>query len=209
VHGDNNGLVFPFRIAPVQAIIVPISAKKNKKLEEKVKKIVQELKEKRIRAKVDKSGWTLGNKLFYWEMKGVPIRIELGEKELKKGKAIVFRRDTKEKKLVSFKLLCKTVLSLGKEIDSNLKKRAAKKFDARVVKANSFEEVKKFIEEGKIVKANFCSIGSDGENCAERIEKEIGASVRGKRLDEKQSVKGNCVCCSKKAAVEVYIAKQY
>lgn len=213
VHGDNNGLVFPFSIAPVQVIIIPIFREGknavNKKIEKEAEAIKNKLSVLNLRAEIDYSDERIGNKFYFWEMKGIPIRIELGEKELKQKKLLVFRRDEKKKELTAINSIPKKISLLGKGIDKNLLGKAEKKFNSSIVNASSLDEAKKGIEGKKIVRSEFCSIGMEAGKCAEVIEKELAASIRGKRVDKKEVPKGKCIVCGKKAEAVVYIAKSY
>jgi prolyl-tRNA synthetase len=207
IHGDNSGLIFPFSVAPIQVIIIPIG--ENKIVLSKAKKIFLELEKLGLRVKIDDSDKTIGNKFFFWEMKGVPLRIEIGKKELKQGKVLLFRRDLMKKNLVLIKNLSKKVLEAGNDLTKNLLKRALKRFDERVVKAENLSEIKKAIESGKIVKTSFCSISEKGVHCAEIIEKDVNAIVLGKRIDKTEKPGKKCSLCGKKAEVVVYIGRAY
>ncbi len=209
VHGDNKGLVFPFSIAPLQAVIIPIYNDKNKeKVLKKTEKIMKELRKNKIRAETDSSDKTMGEKFYFWEMKGVPFRIDLGEREIKEKKAVVFRRDTGKKTQEKIEKLSSFILKEGEKQLKALQEKAKKEFENSVVEVNSVEKAKKEIEKGKIVKANFCSVSNEGVSCAEKIEKELNASIRGRKL-KKEKAKGKCLACNKEAKETVYIAKSY
>ncbi|MDO8537888.1 MAG: proline--tRNA ligase [archaeon] len=210
VTGDNNGLIFPFNLAPVQVIIIPIAIEKNKKIKETAIKIQKELLELGLRVEIDFSDKKLGEKFYFWEMKGIPLRIEFGEKELKAKKATVFRRDNKEKKQIAFVQLKKQIPLIGKALTDALKKKSANAFEKNIIEANSVIDVSKALGSGKIAKANFCSIELIGEKCAEQLEKQVqGAQVRGIRIDKNELPKGNCIVCGKTATKVVYIARSY
>jgi len=208
-HGDNKGLKFPFEIAPKQIIIVPIAKEKDKKVLEKAKKIKEQLLKAGYRADIDARDLMPGEKFFHWEMKGVPIRIELGPKEIKQKKLTVFRRDTEKKQAVSEKNIVKFVEKTGKEISKNLIEKADRIFKGLIRDASSKPEIKAILESRGIARCNFCSTDLEGSNCAEIVEKEMLATVRGTRVDKKENAKGNCVICGKQASKVVYIAKQY
>ncbi len=203
VHGDDCGLVFPFEVAPYQVVIVPIV--NNKKLINLSKKIKKELKGYRVF--IDDSDKRMGEKFYYWEMKGVPLRIELGERELKKKEISLFRRDLRKRKSVKLKNVVKAVEKEGRALSRNLISKADKEFNGSIVNVKKFSDLKKF--KGKIARANFCSISKEGEKCAEKIEKESLASVRGIKVDKKEKANGKCIVCGKKASEVVYIGKSY
>ena len=209
VHGDDKGLRFPWKIAPVQVIIIPIG-RDNKVLKE-AEKIKAELGEKDISCEIDSSEKRPGEKFFFWEMKGVPLRIDLGNKDIEARKITIYRRDNEKKEIINRKDILSYIEKTSKEIDKNLIKQADHLFDNSIVDVKNKQELKQAIEKGKIARAGFCSVNKDGEKCAEIVEKEISASVRGTKL-EKETPKGKtekCVICNKKADSVVYIARSY
>jgi len=204
VHGDDKGLKFPWKIAPLQVIIIPIDKKVNKKAETLKKQI-----QKFASVEIDYTDKRPGEKFNHWEMKGIPLRIDLGLKDLKKKKITLYRRDLDKKEIINEKDLIKTMKKISKEFTNNLIKKADKVFDDRIKDVKNIKEIKVAIKEGAIARCNFCSVEKKGEKCAEIIEKDLGAEVRGTRLDEKQKPSGKCVVCEKKANQVVYIAKSY
>jgi len=205
VHGDDKGLRFPWAIAPLQVAIVPVveDSKVLKKAEELKKEI-----EKFASVEIDLSEKSAGEKFNFWEMKGVPIRIDVGPKDISAKKLTVFRRDLDKKEVIAEKDLMKYLAKVGEESGKNLTKQADKLFDNRVKDVKSVGEMKKAIESGFIARANFCSVEMDGAKCAEVVEKDVGATVRGTKL-EKEKASGKCVVCNKPGKHVVYIAKQY
>lgn len=205
-HGDNKGLKLPWDITPIQVVIIPIT--NDEKVRSKAKELKKEIQEF-ASVEIDYSDKRPGEKFNYWEMKGVPIRIDLGLKDLQKKKITLFRRDLNKKIIISYKKISSEIKKIAKEFTKNIIKEADKVFDGRIKEAKNLKEIKAIIKEGGIVKCNFCSIDKDGEKCAEKIEKEVGAEVRGTKLDEKQKPKGKCILCNKLAKEIVYIAKAY
>jgi len=207
VHGDDKGLKFPWEIAPVQVVIVPIDLN-----DKKIKKVAEDLKEKIeefASVEIDYSEKRPGEKFNYWEMKGVPIRIDLGMKDIQNKEITLFRRDLDKKIVINENKAIDEIRKISKEITKNLAKKADMIFADRTKKAKNLEDIKKIITEGGIAKAEFCSVEKKGEKCAEKIEKETGAEVRGTKLDEKEKPKGKCAICGKKAGHIVYIARAY
>jgi len=209
LHGDDKGLVLPFCISPIQVVIVPIFDKKNKK---KILKESQKIAEKitflGIKTEVDSSEKRPGEKYHEWELKGVPFRLEIGEKELKSKNLILFTRDTEKKEKMKISNLGK-LQKLGKEFDKRLLTKADNLMKGKIINCKTKAEIKKALENKKIVRTNFCSIEKQGTKCAEYVEKELGAEVRGTRADKKETPTGKCAICNSKADVVVYIGKSY
>jgi prolyl-tRNA synthetase len=204
VHGDNKGLKFPWEIAPLQVVIIPIDKETEKKAEELKKQI-----QKFASCEIDYVDKRPGEKFNFWEMKGVPLRIDLGLKDLKKKKITLYRRDLDKKEIFDEEDLMKAITKISKEFTKNLIEEADKVFEGRIKDVKNIKEIKQAIKEGSIARCGFCSVEKSGEKCAEVIEKNTGAEVRGTRLDEKQTARGNCVVCGKKANHIVYVARSY
>lgn len=210
VHGDSSGLVLPFCLAPVQVVIVPIFSKKDRaRVTKKTKEITQKLELEGIKTKIDNSTATPGEKFYFWEMKGVPLRLEIGSKEIKTKQLTLFTRDNKKKELVKEKNLLALIEKEGKALDERLRKKADAAFKKSIINGNTIDNVKEVLKQGKIARVNFCSISKAGEKCAEIVEKRLLATVRGIRADRKEKPTGNCVICGKKANCVAYIAKSY
>jgi prolyl-tRNA synthetase len=208
LHGDDKGLVLPWDVAPKQIVVVPILFTDGK---EEVLKKANELKEKLAGYEVvlDERDQTPGWKFNYWELKGVPIRIEVGPKDIQNKSVVVCRRDLGEKKQVKEADLLKEIKEIEKTFTANLIKKAEKNFEGNIIDAKTKKDVENAIKNNKIARVNFCSLEMDGEKCAAVVEKEIEANVRGKRVDKEEKPAGNCVICGKKAAAVTYIAKSY
>jgi len=206
VHGDDNGLVLPYTIAPIQVVIIPFEGKG---VAEAVRDIQADLLNEYIDVKIDDSDKRAGEKFFFWEMKGVPFRIEVGPKELENDEVSVFIRDNREKVSVHLKDLAESIKNLGAEYDERLLARADDFFAKRVVGCKDKSEIKKSLDSGKIARFDFCSAEKDGESCAEFVEKELQARVMGMRADVSEKPKGKCLICGKKASVVIYVGKSY
>ncbi len=208
-HGDDRGLVFPWDIAPAQIVIIPIlKGKDNDKVLKKAKDLSCCLAEK-YRIELDTSDNTIGWKFNQWEMKGVPIRIELGPKEMDEKKLTLSRRDNGDKITILEKDLERMLEKLGREITENLVQNADKSFKSNIRTAKDFKELQKELEKGGLIKADFCTMEKPGEKCAEEIKNKLHGDVRGSRVDKKEKPTGNCVICGKKAQDVVYIGKAY
>lgn len=207
VHGDDKGLRFPWKIAPKEIVIAVI--RPNETLTKKAEKIKEKLEEEGFSVEIDISEKSMGEKFYFWEMKGIPVRIELGEKELNEKKLGIFRRDTAKKEKIDEKDLINTIKEISQEYDKNIIEQADQLFKNKIITAKDKKGIKQGIEAGKIVKCEFCTTSNQGKECAEWIEKETQAFVRGTKLDETEKTKGTCVICGKKSTAIVYIARSY
>ena len=212
LHGDDSGLVLPYTLAPLQVIIVPMGQEKSgvrNQVSGAVAEIQADLMKNYIDVKIDDSDKRAGEKFYYWEMKGVPFRIEVGARELEKGEVSVFIRDIKEKVSVKISDLSETIKNLGAEYDERLIAKADDFFGDKVVDCSSKSDIKKVLDSGKVVRFPFCSAEKEGEKCAGFIEKELSARVMGTRGDVDEVGKGKCLICGKKAGCVVYAGKSY
>jgi len=208
-HGDDQGLIFPFCIAPIQVIIIPIFNIKNKNsIIKEATKLKEKLNFLGIRTEIDASEKRPGEKYNHWELRGVPFRIEIGEKEFKGKKVTLVSRDTNKKENLSIKNFSK-LKELGKKFDTRLKEKAEKLMKGKIVNSKTKQDIKKAIKDKKIARVNFCSIDKQGEKCAEYVEKEINAEIRGTLANKKEKPTGKCVICGKPAKEVVYIGKSY
>ena len=200
-HGDQRGLVLPPVVAPVQAIIVPIAAKKEGVLE-----AAAELKAKLtaagVRADCDTTDNSPGWKFNEWEMKGVPVRIEIGPRDIEAGKMVLVRRDTHEKTEAPLADAADAVKKLLAEVQQNLFDMAKKRKEERIVTAETVEELLKGVEGGNYDKACWCGC----RECEDKIKEQTAATARVLVEDEHAET---CVCCGKKAKHVVLFARAY
>jgi prolyl-tRNA synthetase len=209
-HGDNRGLVYPFELAPVQVIIIPIMKKDT---EAEVRKKVDEIEARlsaHFRVESDFSNNTPGFKFNKWELLGVPIRIEIGMRDIQKGACVAARRDTGEKKEVKLEKLEEEIQKEGASLTENLRKKADALFSGLVQNADSDAELGKAIEKGGFVRVPFCSDGKEAEACADRLKERHAVNIRGSKYGDKEKPRGKkCVGCGKPAAIFLYAARQY
>jgi prolyl-tRNA synthetase len=207
--GDDKGLVLPFDLAPVQIVIIPILYKDKEDIVlKKAKEIKNLLKDKYV-VKLDDSDESVGNKFYYWELKGVPIRIELGPKDIENNQLIVVKRHNAEKITIKSKDLTTVIDSIANNYTKEIKEKMFIEFESQVECVYEKDAALNAINNGKIVCCGFCSIDMDGYQCAEIVEKEIGGEIRGKRVDEEKHEFATCLICGKPAGCTVYIAKSY
>ncbi len=204
VHGDNKGLVLPPEIAPIQVVITTIPQKgKGDEVLKKAQELSKKLSDVGIDIHLDSRNKTAGEKFFEWEIKGVPIRIEVGPKDIKTKKYIVFRRDENKKTKIEEKKLVVECQKLLKEIQENLLKKAQKLYKEKIVETNKMEEIKKIIHEKKIAKVPWCENGE----CWDKIKEiEEGIELFG-TIPKKDE--GLCIICGKNAPKKGYVAKTY
>jgi len=210
VHGDNKGLRLPFKVAPYQVVVVPIYKGKDAEMVlEYSKNIQNNLRKAGFKVYLDNSDNTPGWKYNYWEMKGVPIRVEIGPRDIKDNKAVLFRRDKMKRETIEIKDLKKKIVSLGKEIDANLLAEAESKFVDLIVDADSISAIEDALDKGKIARIPFCTTEMDGKPCADEIKDRTGGETRGTRIDIDEKPTGVCTVCGKPATEIVYIARSY
>lgn len=204
VHGDERGLKLPPRIAPVQVVIVPVAAHKEG-VNEKAAELYSLLKGAQIRVNLDDRDASPGWKFNEWEMKGVPLRLEIGPKDIEKNQCVLVRRDTHEKAFVSLDNIEKTVADMLDDIQKNMLEIARKHRDAHTTHAENWEDFKTAIENRNFVFAPWC-----GETeCELAIKQETGASTRNIPFENHGAEGCTCVHCGKKAATKIYFAKSY
>ncbi|NMM65324.1 proline--tRNA ligase [Clostridium sp. P21] len=203
VHGDDSGLKLPPRIAPIQVIIVPIAQHKEGVLEK-----AAELKErvsKVARVKIDSSDKMPGWKFAEYEMKGVPVRLEVGPKDIEKNQVVLVRRDTREKIIVPMDELETKIPSLLDDIHNSMFEAAKKVRDEKTSTAVNMDEFKDIVENKTgFVKAMWCG----DRACEDKIKEETGATSRCIPFKQ-EKVSDTCVCCGKKADKVVYWGRAY
>ncbi|HLD31066.1 MAG TPA: proline--tRNA ligase [Patescibacteria group bacterium] len=205
-HGDDSGIIVPPKIAAAQAVVIPIwkSEEEREKVIEVAKKLNDELKESGVGVKLDERDLRPAWKYFEWERKGVPIRIELGPRDIEKSEAVLVRRDTGEKRNVLQKQLADEVKKELVAIQKNLFDRALKFQKENTFETENWEEFKKIMAgEGGFVKANWCG----DSKCELEIKEETKATIRCIPFGEKAS--GKCIHCDKKAKEKVIFAQAY
>ena len=180
VHGDNNGLVLPPKIAPIEIIIVPINLK-DENVIKKAYEIKNILEEKNFRVKLDLSNKTPGWKFSEYEMKGVPLRIEIGKRDLEKKCFVLARRDTREKIICGFENFDLRIKEILDDMQDNLFKKALENRKKKTSEAENLDEVKKIlIDNPGFIKTDWCG----DINCELKIKEETGATIRCICLDE-------------------------
>ncbi len=203
IHGDNNGLVLPPNIAPIQVVVIPVAANKPGVLE-KAAAVADSLKGK-FTVKFDDSDKSPGWKFSEYEMKGIPVRVEIGPRDLENNQAVLVRRDNNEKITVSLDNISSETEELLKTIQHDMYERAKQLRESRIYTAHDFDEMKKISDEHTgFIKAMWCGDLA----CEEKIKDEAGLSSRCMPF-EQEHVSDKCVCCGKPAKTMVYWGKAY
>lgn len=201
-HGDQRGLVLPPVVAPVQAIIIPIASHKEGVLEA-AQNLNDELKKLGIRSEIDNRDYSAGWKFNEWEMKGVPLRIEIGPRDIENGEIMVCRRDLNEKTALKLDNLS-AVKELLETIQKAMLDKSRKMRDSKIKSAENIEELSKHINAGNFVNAGWCGC----RECEDIIKEKMAATARVMPLDNKKSFK-KCVCCGKDSVTDIIFARAY
>lgn len=204
VHGDDNGLILPPKIAPTQVVIIPIAHHKPGVLEK-----AQELQEKlseSFRVKLDDSDNSPGWKFAQYEMQGVPLRLEIGPKDMEKGQCVLVRRDNREKIFVALENLEETLTATLASLHDSLYQRAVENLHSKTFTATNYDEFLDIAQNKPgFIKAMWC-----GDSACEDKIKEATGGVKSRCIPfEEEHLSDVCVCCGKPAKHMVYWGRQY
>jgi prolyl-tRNA synthetase len=203
VHGDDRGLVMPPKVAPTQVMIVPIAQHKEGVLDFAYK--LKDQLAKTVRVGIDASDKKPGWKFNEYEMKGIPLRLEVGPKDIENGQVILARRDTGEKIIVSIDEIDEKLIEILDDIQKNLYRKASQHREKRTSIAINIDQLKNILEtKPGFVKAMWCG----NRECEDTVKEETGATSRCLPF-EQEAVSDKCVCCGDKANQMVYWAKAY
>ena len=204
VHGDNSGLVLPPRIAPTQVMVIPIAQHKEGVLD-KAYELKSALLDAGFKVKVDDSDKSPGWKFSEQEMKGIPVRIEIGPKDIEANQAVIVRRDTREKIVAAIPELAAKVGEVLTTMQSDMLERARKHRDSHTYDATTYEEfVKTINEKPGFVRAMWCG----DQACEDKIKEDTTATSRCMPFKQ-DHIADTCVCCGKPAKHMLYWGKQY
>ncbi len=201
VHGDERGLRIPPNVAPIQTVIIPIASKKEGVVEkcQEVQSILEKLD---IRVELDNSNNTPGWKFNEYEMKGVPLRLEIGPRDIENGIATAVRRDTHEKVQLNLNNIENEVANLLKDIQSNMLKQAEENFKNAIVETNDYQEMIDAVNNKKVCLAYHCG----NSDCEEEIRQNSTIKTRViHSYDDSQK----CIYCGKPSKYKIYFGKQY
>ena len=200
-HGDERGLVLPPVVAPIQVVIVPIAARKPGVLEE-CAKLKKSLEDAGVRVTLDDSDNSPGWKFNEWEMKGVPVRIELGPRDIEAGKMLCARRDTLEKAEYPLENAVQTVKDLLQTVQKDMLESARARRDNRIVYADDMKGILAGVEQGNFVKAGWCGC----RECEDKIKEETAATAR---VYAEGETAERCAVCGKESKHVVVFARAY
>ena len=203
IHGDNKGIVMPPEVAPTQIVIIPIIFKgKEKNVMDACDLLCKKLTNENIRVHIDKRDITPGNKYYDWELKGVPIRVEIGPKDIDKREIVIVRRDTGKKKSVPQNVAVKTITQEFDNISKDLYENAKKLLVENMHRVQTIEEAKDL---KGIVELPWCK----NEDCALEIENTLDGNTLGEPIDDVECKKHSCPICGKPAKTWMRFAKSY
>ena len=204
VHGDDNGLILPPKIAPIQVVIVPVAQHKEGVLE-KAREVADSLKDA-FRVKLDDSDNSPGWKFSQYEMKGVPLRLEIGPRDIEQGQCVLVRRDNREKVVVKLEDLVTEVPKALQAVHDGLYEKALKNLEEKTFTAHNYDEFLDIAENHPgFIKAMWCG---DAE-CEDKL-KDVTGGVKSRCIPfEEEKIGDTCVCCGKPAKHMVYWGKQY
>lgn len=206
IHGDDKGLVLPPKLAPTQMVIVPIIFDKTRDATLKKAKEVREMLKQYSVVLDARDEYSAGWKFNDWELKGVPIRIEIGPKDIEKSQVVVVRRDNSKKQAVPLAQLKEVVAKTMEDIQKSLFNNAKKLMNDTIVEASNLEQLKKAISKNKIVLAPYC----DNSECEDWIKDKTGGAKALNIPLKQPDMKGKkCVYCGKEASFMVYFGKSY
>lgn len=205
VHGDDSGLVLPPKIAPVQVMVIPIQQHKEGVLE-KAAALKEQLAAAGVRVKLDDTEKSPGWKFSEQEMRGIPIRIEIGPKDIEAGQCVLVRRDTREKTFVSFEELETRTKELLDQIQTELLERAKAHRDAHIYDAHNYEEFSEIIQtKPGFIRGMWCG----EQSCEDKLKEDFAATARCMPFSDQEEISSVCVCCGKPAHRLVYWGKAY
>ncbi|NOZ58288.1 MAG: proline--tRNA ligase [Euryarchaeota archaeon] len=202
LHGDDSGLCLMPEVAPIQVVVVPIWFKDKKELvDSEVEKLKEELRDFRVH--VDARDIRPGAKYYDWELKGVPLRVELGPRDIEQGRVTLVRRDTGERFSVPRSEVRERVRETLEEISSWLRERARREMEGRIHSAQSIEEIRsQVVEKGGVVRTTWCG----REACGKGIEDSADVDILGILEEEAQ---GTCVGCGERAERVIIMGRSY
>lgn len=206
-HGDDHGLILPPEVAPIQVIIVPIVYREvAQEVNEYAKEVYDIIRREGIRVYLDDSDdKTPGEKFYHWEMYGVPVRVEVGPRDLAERKITLVDRVNLKRRPVEFERAIDSIKDLFKEVSEALLERSRQKLEEFIVNAYDIQSLGDIIKNRKIARVCWC----ESVECAEKIREISGGEIRGYRFDIEEKPENPCVICGQLAKKVIYVARAY
>lgn len=205
-HGDIHGMVLPPEIAPVQVVVIPIIYKGYEiMVENYAKEVYETIKKKGFRVQLDLENKNPGEKYYYWEMRGVPTRVEVGPKDHKERNVTISERFKLTRKTVAFEDMLSALDESLKILINKLMKQSQATLKAMTVNSNNLESIKGIMTDKKIARICWC----ENIRCAETVKEVSGGEIRGHRIDLIETPQASCIVCGGKALKVVYVARAY
>ena len=201
-HGDQRGLVLPPKVAPIQVIIVPVAMHKPGVIE-KVKEVEEILLKAGIRAEVDDRDMSPGWKFNEWEMKGVPVRIEIGPRDIENNQAVMVRRDNLSKQTIGLDTIAEELKQVLVTVQQDMLVKSRNNRDARIIEADTLDGIIKGVDGKNFVKAGWCGC----RECEDKL-KELASATARVMVDE-EGIPEKCAICGKPAKHKVVFARAY
>lgn len=208
LHGDDHGLVIPPIIAPIQIVVIPIPYKGvEERINQECARVKRLLESKGFSVKLDdRENITPGSKFYYWERRGVPIRLEIGPKDLENNVATLVRRDSLHRTTTAITDLLDSIRKMIDDMTENMKERAWRWFRSQIYMVESIEEAKNIIESSKgVVELSWCG----EKECGVKLETMIDARILGWPMEPEKNVSNICPVCRKEGKYTVRVARAY
>jgi len=205
-HGDDHGMILPPEIAPIQVVVVPIPYKEvGGEVEAYAKEVYERIRNAGIRAYLDEEEKTPGEKFYHWEMFGVPVRAEIGPRDLKERCVTLSERINLERRTVAIGEMIPAINELFAMILKNLEAKSRSTLESMITSVNDMDSLKRVVRNKKIARVSWC----EDETCAEKIKSESGGEIRGHRFDREERLEYSCIVCGRKAGKVAYVARAY
>jgi prolyl-tRNA synthetase len=205
IHGDSSGLILPPSVAPYQVVIVPVLFKKGaQEVIDFCRQLANKLKKHGMRVHFDDRDLRAGKKYYEWEMRGVPLRLEIGPRDIANNKMVTLRRDTMEKEFLDYheETIINDINQILTDITGNLKNKAWQKFNENIRPAKSLEEAKELIQNRGIISFNWCG----DESCGKEIEEFVQVDILGLQQESQDE---KCINCNSHSKTIALLAKTY
>jgi prolyl-tRNA synthetase len=207
-HGDDHGVVLPPKIAPIQVVVVPVPYKgMEEQINTTCRDVAARLEEANLSVELDtRADLTPGSKFYHWELRGIPIRIEIGPQEVKNNEATIVRRDTLARETCRMDKVVNVVHEILNRMLKDLRDKAWQWMKKHVYRVDSLSEAKRLLgDRAGVVEVLWCS----SDDCGKKLEEEVNARVLGVPEDVREKIDGKCILCGQKAVQLVRLAQAY